>query len=527
MAKYNIKSLNYVACGETRNFVNMDVELGYELCDVVHLLCAESGTTGYPDVDSWRAGALSSGISVDIGTEHGEGYYYPSDYIYRNRDTPLAQEGSRTALVLNEQQPRFVETDSGSRKYVRLYLSCCTETMLQKIKDFNGNRAAANMTYLLENTPNDRNGLSGDNGVALRGAYDLQDVSVKRLGRFEFENNAVLGKAIQYRGSGRAAVHHDVYAAPLAGPPIGFCQAASQTDFENDAVVVTQGTTGAPLIMRTDIEGHRRYDDMRAHYDVELAQMDGGAYTYKPYYDSAETTEEDARASIAPDAVALSAYSDDDVARPVRSYQGVYRSYVLDLPLDQRFPRNDVEAPYSAGEIYYRRMLTTKSLYDSQYSTRMDSVSCVQRARTYCGVGTCAGKPYLKYWDGDEYTAPFTDPAGGVAVLPTERGNAVSRGTGLRPYQKIEYMYPTDHMQAARHKSNVFSVEILATGISDAEKKAEAALGSASSEERQEAALRLEKLGRLKRDIEAAVKEIARNVTPANTQLFGVYFNDN
>jgi len=29
MAKYNIRELNYIAVGEDRNFINMDIELGY------------------------------------------------------------------------------------------------------------------------------------------------------------------------------------------------------------------------------------------------------------------------------------------------------------------------------------------------------------------------------------------------------------------------------------------------------------------------------------------------------------------
>lgn len=133
MAKYNIKALNYIACGSARSFINMDVELGYELYDYVHLLCAEAGSGGYPDQKSWRAGTMSSDISVDIGTEHGEGEYYPTDFIYRERNLPLSRENESTGIVLNEQQRYFNEADSSKRKYIRLYLSCCTNQLSGEI----------------------------------------------------------------------------------------------------------------------------------------------------------------------------------------------------------------------------------------------------------------------------------------------------------------------------------------------------------------------------------------------------------
>lgn len=49
----------------------------------------------------------------------------------------------------------------------------------------------------------------------------------------------------------------------------------------------------------------------------------------------------------------------------------------------------------------------------------------------------------------------------------------------------------------------------------------------ASESERSTAEAKLAKLDTLKRDITAAVRDIVRNITPANTQLFDVYFVDN
>ena len=47
MAKYNVTSLNYLAVGQNRTIVNMDMQLEYQLHDKIHFLSAESKSIGY------------------------------------------------------------------------------------------------------------------------------------------------------------------------------------------------------------------------------------------------------------------------------------------------------------------------------------------------------------------------------------------------------------------------------------------------------------------------------------------------
>lgn len=47
MAKYNVTSLNYLAVGQNRAIVNMDMQLEYQLYDKIHFLSAESKSIGY------------------------------------------------------------------------------------------------------------------------------------------------------------------------------------------------------------------------------------------------------------------------------------------------------------------------------------------------------------------------------------------------------------------------------------------------------------------------------------------------
>ena len=70
---------------------------------------------------------------VDIGTEHGEGYYAMTNYIEKADNSALARELCAVGIVLNEEQDKFIETDPSKRDYIRLYLSCCTDEMRQKI----------------------------------------------------------------------------------------------------------------------------------------------------------------------------------------------------------------------------------------------------------------------------------------------------------------------------------------------------------------------------------------------------------
>lgn len=182
MARYNIASINYMASGDSRSFINMDIELDYQLYDLVHLLCAEAETSRYPTMAAKKAGESElSSLSVDIGTENGAGRWLKTDFIEKGDNTPLSKELCAVGIILNEQQNLFAEDDSKKKDYIRLFLSCCTDEMKQKIYKFNEDRLHTNMTFLADNTSNDKNNLTC-NGVKIYPLYDIKDVSLKRLG---------------------------------------------------------------------------------------------------------------------------------------------------------------------------------------------------------------------------------------------------------------------------------------------------------------------------------------------------------
>lgn len=76
--------------------------------------------------------------------------------------------------------------------------------MKQKIISFNNARLKTNMTFLADNTANDKNNLTCG-GVKVLPLYDIKDVSLKKLGLHAQQN-------FNFHDVDR---HHDVYAPQL------------------------------------------------------------------------------------------------------------------------------------------------------------------------------------------------------------------------------------------------------------------------------------------------------------------------
>ena len=144
-------------------------------------------------------------MCVDIGTEQGEGYWYPTNYIKKaattsgrtkkNIDGALSKENYYEQVILNERQSGFIETDSSSKRYIRLYLSCCTIEMKQKIAEFNKAREKVNCTYVadIDNFGNNKNNITcisdklGQDEIGqevnmtakCKNLYDIEDVTIQ------------------------------------------------------------------------------------------------------------------------------------------------------------------------------------------------------------------------------------------------------------------------------------------------------------------------------------------------------------
>lgn len=497
MAKYNITSLNYIASGVNRSYINMDLQLDYQLFDYLHLLCAETGTSAYASIEERKSGDESGmkHVSVDIGTEQGTGKQYITNYIQKV-DGALSRELCADGIVLNEEQDVFVETDSSSRDYIRLYLSCCTEEMQQKIKQFNVDREKINCSFLADSTANDKNELTCS-GQRIQNLYDIVDVSIKKLGIKEHQN-VVLQNLDR---------HHDVYAPPMTSQPLGFCQANSEVDFGNDALVLTNGTKQSPYYLRTSqLDAHETGLEATT-FTTRLESGQEKTYAYQKPSSGVDVIEN---------------------WMPRINYQGVSKSWILDLPVE---PKSSVGAAtdvasYDDGVVYAHRMMPTKSTLNPQYTTEMSAQTDLLNCRTYTEIKSVGGRPYLKFYDDVNYTVvgsiESTSSLQNVLTKPVNSRSGSANDTLTKPYQKIEFIYPVDYKTNAKHKSNMFNVELSGTQI-------ETELEKANSDVEQdiaESTKKKQKLEQIKFDIESAIKEIAKNVSPANTQLFKITFLD-
>ena len=520
MAKYNITDLNYIAVGANKCFINMDTQLGYQIYDYIHLLCAENQTSGYETTDDKRNGNLSV-LSVDIGTEQGEGYCQYTDYIQKADDEVLSKEKYYEQIVLNEKQPTFVETDPTSKKYIRLYLSCCTIEMKNKIDEFNRTREHINCTYIadIRNSKNDKNNLTVVNEdssnvyqAKCKNLYDIVDVTLQTIHVHETKN--LFLHDTDHR--------HEMYLPQLTKQPVGFCQTQTDNEYFNDAIMLTHGMNSEVQMLKTSFaEDRRKFEDTLYNTSIQHGRM--RAYTYRTYDEWSETN------------------FNQDKFIPRRDYVGIAKPYIVDMPVEStRFESKCTDVnDYSTGEMYFSRLHVGKSMYDALYSVNMTSLSQMSCARQYCGIETCAGRPYLKFYDNINYNAQ-TDVTDNKDITEILTLSANSSGNSKYdhmtvPYQKIEYLYPADYNYSELHKANAYNVTILNTGIDKVESQIEEAEDKlakldTNSQQRYEDQSKLDeaksKLATLKFEITNAVRQIAKHIAPANTQLVDVKFGD-
>lgn len=503
MAKYNITQLNYIATGTNRSYINMDVCLDYEIVDYIHFLCVETQTSAYANSDGQQSNSFQE-ISVDIATEHGEGTWEKTNYIEKANNTPLSREENDKHIILNEEQTYFNENSSPKLDYIRLYLSCCDEAYIEKIKKFNSNREKLNCTFLAEKSISEKNETTC-NLSKIHGLYDIVDVSIKKIGTHSLKN-----MYIPYTD-----LHHDVYAPGMNKKPIGFCQANTGSEFDNDTILLTDGTVKSPYYLRTSQLKNRGNNIQTNSYTVQLECNDEKTYAYHN----------------------LSAGNFDklDSWNPKINYVGIARSWILDLPMQSKsstIGASDI-ANYDDGLVYAAKMMPTKTTLNAQYTTEMLSENEIANCRTYVEIKSVGGQPYLKYYDDTNYINQNSQTAINKN-LENIKLNAVNSRTGstdiesIRPFQKIEFIHPVSYKNTANHKSNLFSVALSGTNIQSELDWANQILGDQLSNPQMisTAETKKQKLEMIKFDIKSAIREIAKNVAPANTQLFDVQFSD-
>lgn len=153
---------------------------------------------------------------------------------------------------------------------------------------------------------------------------------------------------------------------------------------------------------------------------------------------------------------------------------------------------------YRNGNIY-AKIYNTKNMYDSTYSVNMPKDAIISQAREYSGVMQCGGKAYLKFYDSCSYRG--NDGSRTDDLEKQSKSDATLDNTSYT-YQKIESFMPNEFTSDAVHPTYFFSVDIKDIDLDE---------NKNDSQDLSE----LKK--RLKLNIKNAIRDIARNVSPAQT----------
>lgn len=192
------------------------------------------------------------------------------------------------------------------------------------------------------------------------------------------------------------------------------------------------------------------------------------------------------------------------VFTPARNMSNIEYNYMV--VVDQQ----DNESIYDVGDIYAQQIDIAKNAYNSLYSMDIsaasDGIPCANRCRDYRGVFTDGQYVYLKYYDNANYSQLSSRVNDGIVDQ-----YMVKSKTSAYPFQKIETYIPNNFETRCKHKSNLFSINIRNKKIEDLKQ-----FDDPECEKIYE---------QIHTEIKNAIRTIADNICPVNTQFFDVYFD--
>lgn len=418
------------------------------------------------------------------------------DRIFINLDTQIDYElSSEIDLLNNENKDTLMSMeDKAVIQIIPHDIGCKTSSNIEK---YNLKRIQNNKTYEIEiGQQNDEvNYLIGlDNkSNKIYPMYDMLDVSIKSASYNKMDN---FKKFDNIRST-----HSDIYLPQLSSDIVQFIQVNERT------YLLTPQSNKAASYMYSQY----KYDGSN-YYSMKL--NDDQAYTtiYKPltllsvngiqissyqeYFDS-----DDKSISQIQDKI-------DDLFEPYIRFKGVgYNTLVGVLHKNSGDVRQlSNYSQFENGNIY-GDMYVCKNMYDSQYSMKMSSDHELNNCREYVGMTFNGNHLFLKYIDGTNYIGN-TQTLSGKNTLEKQMSDTI-------PYQKIETFEPITikNQSESMHKSNFYSIRIFDSGLSEEQ------IQNNSEEDKK-------MLNMIKNDITQAVRKIAENIAPINTQLFEVQFQD-
>lgn len=483
MAKYKITSLNYIAYGDDRTMINMDVDR-YNAADLIYVLRQEDQPRGRDP------------LSGDVLLEQGAGHYLKKDFIskeFKKRpslDYALSKEEKFDDIILTEQFRYFQEEDPDIKAYVRLYLEGNYHGLREKLLEFNKSRHMLNQSFALENQQYNENENQLSAYKTIKAIYDMTDVALKSRNTSYNINIPKFDTRISTE---------DIYLPNTGSSPLGFCQV------ETNSYLLTDKTTDEPIYLRSSLNfsdesvyKNSSFQHMKLHADPNQTYLYApldllSANSYAEYFE---------------------AHSPAAFFIPKANLQNIDYNYIAAIPLDGQA---SLTTDYEMGNMY-GYFYTTKNMYNSTYSMEMSTMMKLGDCRKYVQISKCGNVPYLKYYDSVDYLRD-SDPPLDPSPSATTDVSYYTKDRLKVPYQKVETFSPITYNSQTKHKPTMFSVRLNDTGLDEKYDKYEY---QRSSAEEAEKAIAIRK--NIRQDITNTIREIAKNVCPAQTQLFDVFF---
>lgn len=263
--------------------------------------------------------------------------------------------------------------------------------------------------------------------------YEIPDLNIK----LQYNKSDYIINQSEYLDDGKI----DVYSASIDTHPIGFVHYEQNTN----TFILTNKTPASTQMAITNINTNKNSDNIFYNYQITEYNC-GNAYTYQDLDEH----------NISSQSNLIKMYGPDFVFTPTKKITGIDYNYLYII----NNSKLQTYGNYKHGDIY-GDIRQTKNLYDPLYSMNMPNCNTITKCRSYCGIGICGNKLYLKYYDNIEYKKLNEHKSDDVTEVNMYKQDLIKY-----PYQKIEIIDILNNaVLNAKHKTNYFSIEIKKTGL--------------------------------------------------------------
>lgn len=325
-----------------------------------------------------------------------------------------------------------------------------------------------------------------DNKVIMHNLYELPKTKLKTT-------------AMKHSSLSVSTDNIDIYVPPISDDFIKVVQ------FENYAYGLTKMMQSDPVTLSVLLQNETGFD-VNYHYVLSNGtqltfthpkpnEIDSECQTYKQLLDNSYDMSSQVLANI---------------FQIKRDLSGLYRNYVVEIPEDKKY-NNYLRGYINCDQIVAKNHLDYT--YTLSTTEDFDVLSC----RDYCNIDVCGGQLYMTYRDNVNYKKTDSQYDGTVSYNDNKQADydpTVIKHDLTKIQQKDTYTY--QHIEVinswnrwdgggAGHKSSLFSLVLHDTGLN-------------------EAMISENVKTKLRQNIMNNIRSIIDNFTPANTQLFNIYF---